>query len=546
MNNFLSSNKQFSLKHSLHSCFSLLSFALSLSIAFCFSTTVHANLVSGTLSALDSASSPRTPPVFNNSERIGFRYSVTNTQSSAQDIIFSFTLTDPQGRIVFTHTGNAVSGTQVGESGGSIAGVVVAQFYTVPGTYNLKGEAKFADGSESVNATLAIQIFSPVLNLTYPPNSASNLTDQPLVFRWIGTGATKYRFTLSDNPALFNPILTTEIFESQFSYPTNPGDSRQRLAAGTNYYWNVKGLDAVSVVTSEAPFPYSFTISGGASQAQSKDLAITSIDPSPFSPAGQVNVTIKVVNNGGRPESAVNVSVFVQGTSQGKKMIDSINPGETKSVDISVVPPTKQTGSGYLVSATLEGFFDDNLMNNSMTRQLPWPAADASTAKAKIFGSVWTESSPGSGVKKFLEGADISYDGPIKGTVKSNAGGEYKIEDLPLGDYNLQAKFSGYPDGTTVIVAVSEAKVYTNRDLQIPASTTAKAKTDEKKTGTSTIDVSKAQDTVLKAIPAEAAKVLKGYQLQSVTSDGLDDKAIGAILSGIADGSVKVLSVTVE
>lgn len=520
-----------------------------------------AHLIGGTLEALDSGGINRTPAIFNNSERIGFRYSVTNTQSATSDIVFTFTLSDPGGVTVLTQTGNAISGTQVGEGGSSIVGIGIGLFYSVPGNYLLKGEAKFSDGSETVSSTLEIQIFSPLLNLTYPPNNTLNLADNPIIFRWIGTGATKYKFTIADNPTLFNPMLTAEVFETQYSYPTNPDDTRQRLSAGQVYYWSVAGLDTSGTQTSEAAYPFSFTIQSGGTQPGTRDLDIIALElsalPSPSASQAMIDVTVK--NNGGRPESSIIVSVYVTGELQDSKSIDSLNVAEEKTITFAVNIPSNRTGSGFFVSAVLDGYTDDD-SENSRIKRIPWPE-DTNIAKAKILGSVYI------GTSKAGEGVVVSYDGPVKGMVTTNSGGEYKIEDLPLGDYSLKAKHTDYPESEALIVAVTESKSFGNKNLNIVTSaaassvaastTTAKKDEKEEKKETKKEDKEKkdkerkearekVKEAVIKAVPATVANELKGYQLQSVSAEGLSESEVSEILNGLADGTVKVLSAVVE
>lgn len=430
----------------------------------CVSPLHAGHLTGGTLSSLDSAGSTRSPAVFNNSEKIGFSYSVTNSRTQSGFIQFTFTLTDPSGRTVLTQQGNAVSAEQTGTAGASVVGIPITDFYSSPGSYRLKGEAKFSDNSETVSTNLSVEIYSPILNLTYPPNGSQNLTDQPLTFRWVGTGATKYKVTVADNPSLFNPLLTSEGTEAQFSYPTNPSDTRQRLASGQVYYWTVEGLDTSGTKTSEPSSPYSFTVAGGASQAQSKDLAITGIEESlllPDSPSKKI-VDVTVKNQGGRPESTIVVPVFVQGVSQGKQTIDSINPLEEKKLSFTVDPPVSRSGSGFLVSATLEGFFDDVLFNNSLTKQIAWPRIPEQVPeKIEIPEKKETkkEEKPREKEKKKTEDKFTILKGIIKrmapATHKELEGYSLKsVEGEGLSDEEVSKILAGLDDGTVKILSL--------------------------------------------------------------------------------------------
>ncbi|PMZ61519.1 hypothetical protein C1X97_30690, partial [Pseudomonas sp. FW306-2-11AA] len=76
-------------------------------------------------------------------------------------------------------------------------------------------------------------VSSPNLLLIYPPNGATNLTDNPLTFQWFSSGATSYRVTVADNLAMYNPVYQTTVTGvNSMTYPNNPNpsDPRQRLS----------------------------------------------------------------------------------------------------------------------------------------------------------------------------------------------------------------------------------------------------------------------------------------------------------------------------
>jgi hypothetical protein len=117
-------------------------------------------------------------------------------------------------------------------------------------------------------------------------------------------------------------------------------------------------------------------------------------------------------------------------------------------------------------------FDDDNVKNNTFMKQLSIYAsvvvstAPAVTEKAKILGTVMNADG------KNLADAVVNFDGQSKGTVFTNKGGEYKIENLSIGEYKLTASASGYIEAEKV-VKVDKLKAFPNVDFKLKAVETA-------------------------------------------------------------------------
>jgi hypothetical protein len=329
--------------------------------------SIHAALTGASAQVTDAAGAVRTG--YSSSEKVTLNVRVQNTAASASPIQFSFEVLDPGGSRRLFQTGNTAPGSVLGASGASLRGIAVSRFYTVPGNYTLVGKAVL--GGETAEARAVFTVLSPAVTLTYPPNGARDLIDQPLTFRWVSSGAVRYRIFVDDDSSFYNVLFSGDAAGSVFSYPQNPPDVRQRLASGQTYYWKVEGLDASNNVIARSDIPFSFTMKSLSPQATSKDLAVVSLEkvnePVPGAP-GALPVAVLVKNQGGKAESNVSVNVFADGAAvpSSPKRLTHIEPGRTERLVFPVRPPER--GRQLVVSAVLD-FFDDNLQNNALTRQ---------------------------------------------------------------------------------------------------------------------------------------------------------------------------------
>ncbi|MBN1383523.1 MAG: carboxypeptidase regulatory-like domain-containing protein [Elusimicrobia bacterium] len=394
------------------------------------------------ISITDSLGNSR--DVFSNTEKVNLNV-VVNITAVGDRVSFKFEIYDPAGAKRFTHTGNSIPGT-IGEGGSSIKYVPVANFFSTSGKYKLVVYAN------TVTKEITFSAYSPNITLTYPSNYARDLPDKPLIFRWVASGASKYRIYVDDDAAFFNCIFKDDTTLTQYTYPGEPSDARQKLSAGTIYYWKVEGLDSAGSVVAKTAVPFNFTIKATALPPTSKDLAVIDID------VVGPHVVVSVKNQGGKTENSIPVVLYLNGIPQKKENIISIKPNEIKK--IKFVP----TIAGKVIAIATVVFDDDYIKNNILTKRLLISAKPEPPGKrkAKIIGSVVSE-----GGEK-LDGAAISYSGPgkVKGKEYTNKGGQYKIEDLPLGEYKLEASCDGYINESRT-VDLEKARAYTNINFKL-------------------------------------------------------------------------------
>jgi len=332
---------------------------------------------------LDATNSPR--QTFSNNENIGFSQTVFNGSLNPGRIAFSFEVFAPNGNKVFKQSGNAVPGT-VGNAAAAISGVAISGFYQGPGIYTLKAYANL--GGVTLEQDKTFTVSSPNLLLIYPPNGATNLTDNPLTFQWFSSGATSYRVTVADNIALYNPVYqaTTPNGVSSLTYPNtpNPADPRQRLSAGQIYYWKVEGLDANGNVIASSPVPFSFSVSN---VSLTRDLAITDLSAAgPADASGNIPFSVTVKNQGSTTESNIPLKLMLGGlpAPSGPITMPSLSPADVKTFSISAPIPADQNSSLAIACVTI---FDDDNSNNCRTLNVTRPPAVSTGSAFALPGS---------------------------------------------------------------------------------------------------------------------------------------------------------------
>jgi hypothetical protein len=280
-------------------------------------------------------------------------------------VAFKFTIKNPAGG-TWTHTGNAAPGTP-GVSQTQISGVPIASFYSTPGNYTFTGEASL-DGETSSAPGVIFTISSPNITLIYPPSGASGLSDTPLILRWIGSGASAYRITVSDNAGLYNPVhQSINTGETSFSYPQTSSKPREQLVPQQIYYWKVEGLDAAGNTISDSNI-YSFSLRNQAS-SQSRnvmvtDLAVTSTLMDTKRP---INFKATLYNSGNSVETNIGVKMSLGGINaqDSPKQVQSLSAGERKDVPFTAFMPSDQDAS---LGVACVDIFDDNLADNCKTK----------------------------------------------------------------------------------------------------------------------------------------------------------------------------------
>ncbi len=320
------------------------------------------------ISVFDSAGRERT--TFSSSEKIGFSVTCDNWESMDR-IYFEFYVYNAENKLVFKHTGNSAVGN-VGEGSSSIRNIPISQFYKSSGKYFYFTRVIAGSQSDSPEATeyKVFYIYSPSITLSYPANGARGLIDTPLTFRWVSSGATKYRVYVDDDKGFYNCLFQTgkdgytDPVTTYFQYPTSPRDPRQKLAGGVIYWWKVEGLDSQGNVVTKTPIPFSFTFKETAPSVTTKDLAVTDIILDEKSTAGELKFNVLVKNQGGLAISNTRVNLYVNGVPViPHQLLNFINTGKTETLTF-LGGAVKQ--KMVIVSAAID-FPDDNIKNNMLT-----------------------------------------------------------------------------------------------------------------------------------------------------------------------------------
>lgn len=305
---------------------------------------------------------------YSNSERLTLSARINNAVASANRVQFVFRIMNPSGAEVFRHSGNSVPGT-VGNSASQVSGLAIAKFFTGPGVYTFSADAAL-DG-QTVSQSAQFTVSSPNIIMVYPPNGARDVSDKPLTFRWVSSGAAKYRLTVGDNAALYNSVFSqdTQGAESFLSYPENPADPRANLASGQVYYWRVEGLDPAGNVVARTELPFNFT---ARTASLTRDLAVASLETTALVGA-EVFFKVKVANQGGTSEANVPLRLSLGGlpASGSPVTLPQMSPGAGGEYAFSAQIPTDQAQS--LAIACLD-FFDDSVANNCKSVQVQRPA----------------------------------------------------------------------------------------------------------------------------------------------------------------------------
>jgi uncharacterized protein YcfL len=317
------------------------------------------------ISVFDSAGKERT--TFSSSEKIGFSVTCDN-QLPVERIYFQFYVYDAKGVEIFRHTGNSAVGN-VGTGSSSIRNIPISRFYKSPGKYFYMAKVIAGSQSDSPEAAsyMVFYVYSPSITLSYPANGARDLIDKPLTFRWVSSGATKYRVYVDDDKGFYNTLFQTgrdgytDPVTTYFQYPTSPKDPRQKLAGGVVYWWKVEGLDSQGNVVAKTPVPFSFTLKETAPSVTTKDLAVTDIILDEESTASELKFNVLVKNQGGMAISNTRVNLYVNGVPViPYQLLNFINTGKEETLTF-LGGAVKQ--KMVIVSAAI----DDNIKNNMLT-----------------------------------------------------------------------------------------------------------------------------------------------------------------------------------
>lgn len=468
---------------------------------------------------LDSGMSPKSG--FSNTETISFKIESYN-DTPVDRVSFKFYVYDPMGMQVFYHEGNSMMGN-IGAGGAELRNIPIS-FYTTPGNYTFKGEAiAGSSGGQTASASVSFGVYSANITLTYPPNGAKDILAQPLVFRWVATGATKYKVTVGDNAAFYKAPWTEDSFITEIQYPSEPPDPLAKLSSGKIYWWKVEGLDAADKIVARTPVPFSFSIKD--ITIVSNDLDISNIKISDESTDEITKVNVYITNLGNQSVSNVNVDlVVVGGAANPTQTAGLVSPQKTTIITFDAGPLSGET---VTVSATVN-VLDDNPKNNSITKTMKLVKRNG-----KILGGV-TNKDTG----KPVGWAVVEYEGPVIGSVKTNSGGQYKIENLPVGEYVLIAKKQGYKTSEKIKVKLDEKKAEANVDFKLVPTGEAEAVIDEP--GMDELWTALKDIITDKGVIAEL-KDFKIYQVEMEPSGSL-----GLVLKKLKDGNAAISEIKLE
>ncbi len=496
----------------LTSCILLLAYSLSYAVDI------------RSIAVTDSLGTPRTS--FSSSERITLKVEVYNA-SICDKIEFTFIVYDPAGLKVLEHRGNSIPGT-VGVGGSSVSDVYISRFYKTPGSYVYEVRASEIKGGVAVDTKsqrTSFFVFSPVLTLIYPSNSARDLADSPLIFRWAGSGATKYRLSVDDNIAFYNRIYAAETSETSLTYPQNPTDIRQRLKGGIVYYWKVEGLDAFGNIIAQTQLPFTFTIKDTASSQITRDIGITAITIEPFD-AENINLKVELKNLGSRAETDIGVSLFISGILQQTLRVASITAGQTAIQEFTVKKPQSEK---FLVTAA-HNFVDDTSANNILTLTITMPS-EVFVSKGKIIGKIMAADDK-KAKDEGIADALIVYTGPVRGELRSAKNGQYQLDDLPLGNYRISVSHPEF-ESSEVAVELTKNRAYPQVDFRL-----------NRKPPAAAVTVSEFGAAIRSYLSERVLNQLKGYELLSI--DGASSEEYAAILEGLKTGAIKIDNAVVE
>ena len=327
--------------------------------------------------------------LFLQSDFITLSMEIKNDASTAGTILFSFSITDPDGATVFSQTGNSAPGTTVGKTGATLSSIPVSRFYTKSGPYTLTAKATL--GSLSATDTVGFQAKDAQIQLL-------SETASPLSFQW-GSGASKYRLTVSEDTFFTTEkIKFTEETTATVLYCSQTADqcrqnatdsSTNKLVSGKPYYWKVEGIDPVSGKVIATPIGQyrTFQLQAG-STPNSRNVAITGIDASYDEKNKMFDVYVNVANLGGQTEGPIYVrcslanALYFYSGSQTSATVETLPQNGTARVhftegvnlaDPSFRPP-------YLLVASLWENHDDVPSDDTMS--VEWKRPEAAGAKA--------------------------------------------------------------------------------------------------------------------------------------------------------------------
>jgi len=473
------------------------------------------------VSTLDSLKTQRSN--FSSSENITFSCQVYSAQP-VNRINFTYVVYDPRGAQVFRHTGNSIPGS-VGLGGSEVGNVPLSTLFTTFGNFTLEVTAA-PDSGAPVSQRVVFSVHSPTITLSYPANGAIDLTDQPLIFRWVASGASQYKIYVGDNQSFYNTLLSDFTQDTLYTYPMSPSDQRQRLSSGTQYWWKIEGLDAQGNVVARSPTPFSFTLKQSGTNSSTRDVAVTAITLGQDADPPQINVVVELKNTGGSSENNLTVTLYIGGMVAGTQKIDLINAGETKLLTFNANVPDLAPDQPIFVSAS-HNLYDDNVRNNILTQSIILKQSYFKSKYAKITGKV----ASGENGQSLAE-AKVSFSGPRSGEVFTKDNGQYKIEDLPEGSYTLKVTRSKYQSEEQT-VKVENGKAYPGVNFELLG-----------ESGSAGYTLTEIWELIKPGVSKDVLEQLKGFKPYEIRGAGEDE--LNDIADRLKNNKAKVDSAELE
>ena len=498
----------------------------------------RAGLTAAGAAVLDGSGAHRT--AFTNLESIALRQVVNNSASSTDRITFKFTIYNPSGGAVFHHEGNSTSGVP-GNSNSQLAGIAISMFYSVPGVYKFRGEAQLGTDPAVVQEA-EFTVSSPNINLVYPPNGARGLTDRPLIFRWVASGASSYRVTVEDRRGMTHAGTAAG---SSYSYPDQPPEG-ETLVAGTVYYWKVEGLDASGLKIAESSV---YTFSLKAQGSSSRNVAVTALeltdDKIDLSKRDPLHFKVTVENTGDTLMAGITLKMTLSGVAaqNSPAQLGAINAGGRweATAPFTAFMPEGQT-EGLAVACV--DVFDDNVQDNCKTKLISQGQGEAAVPaggekRTLSYQEIWEEV-----LRKLGPDAAKALEGYTFDTIECPSCSEGELNDLMLSLAEGQAKLSGAsvvetsPEGAqrTTLAAPEEAKAQPEEDPDLLVDLMPKDRRTEDEWSGFTKPVSDERPAYYVARTAKEWKRLwKQVSTEDVPEADFGDKMVVGIIPGAND-----------
>ena len=459
---------------------------------------------------------------FSPSERLGARISAV-AATAGKPVQYSFEILDSAGSSRLRQGGNASAGF-AGNIGAEFVGIPITSFYTNAGVYTMIGVVT-VDGEAPVRVTQPFEVVSPVVRLIYPGDGMTGLADNPLVFRWLGSGAASYEVQVGD-PGFTRTIWRGQTSGTELSFPTQSSNPLERLSAGSEYWWQVVGKDEQGAEIARSPLPGRFTVAGGAQQK--RDIEVHAVRVEGGDEEGSESaIVVEVANIGTTNEASLKVAIFVNGVSFKQEIISSLGSGQTALVKAPWEGPEGDDDADIVavqLAASVD-LLDDAPSNNLKSTTI---SRKKKSKLVKFVGRVVDADETGE--SGGIDGAKVKWEGPQNGDALTEKKGHFEVRKLPLGTYRIWAWAEGYDKSLEYQVEATKGRAYPVEFALKPAKR---------------FTASDGVDLFFKSPAAkEAAAAVVGFHCEEI--EGPSPSAVQKALRALASGKGEILSVEVK